>query len=66
MSHPIVISEQDSDRNNGKDWSAFDLEDLALALKDGGNIDGAAYFLCRAGTVEEVRAKARELGLIGD
>ena len=26
---------------------------------------GAAYFLCRAGTVEDVRQKARQLELIG-
>jgi hypothetical protein len=35
-----------------------------LALEDGGTIEGAAFFLCRAGTVEDVRRKARELGLI--
>jgi len=39
-------------------------EDLALALKDGGTIEGAAHFLCRWGTREEVREKAEELGLL--
>jgi hypothetical protein len=42
----------------------MDLEDLALALKDGGTIEGAAFFLCRAGTIEDVRRKAKELGLV--
>jgi hypothetical protein len=41
-----------------------DIEDLTLALKDGGTVEGAAFFLCRAGTIDEVRQKAEELGLI--
>jgi len=64
--HPTLVPNQEPDRNDGKDWSAADLEDLALALRDGGSVEGAAYFLCRAGTIEEVRQKAKELGLIGD
>lgn len=63
--HPTPVPSQEPDRNDGKDWSASDLDDLALALKDGGTIEGATFFLCRAGTVEDVRQKARELGLIG-
>jgi hypothetical protein len=35
-------------------------------LKDGGTIEGAAYFLCRAGTIDDVRHKATELRLIGE
>jgi hypothetical protein len=64
--HPTLVPNQEPDRNDGKDWSATDLEDLALALRDGGSVEGAAYFLCRAGTIEEVRRKAKELGLIGN
>ena len=64
--HPTLVPDQEQDRNNGKEWSAIDLEDLALALKDGGSVEGAAFFLCRAGTVEDVRRKAKELGLLGD
>jgi hypothetical protein len=52
------------DTNDGKPWSTDDLEDLALALKDGGTIEGAADFLCRWGTQDEVRKKAQELGLL--
>ena len=55
---------QEQDRNDGKQWSEADIEDLALALKDGGTVEGAAYFLCRGDTIEEVRHKAKELGLI--
>jgi hypothetical protein len=31
----------------------------------GGTVEGATYFLCRAGTIDDVRQKAKELGLIG-
>jgi len=61
---PTLVPEQEPDRNDGKDWSAMDIEDLALALEDGGTIEGAAFFLCRAGTIEDVRQKAKEIGLI--
>ena len=52
------------DINDGKAWSENDLEDLALALKDGGTIEGAADFLGRWGTQEDVRKRAEELGLL--
>ena len=40
---PTLVPEHDA--NDGKEWSAMDIEDLALALKDGGTVEGAAYFL---------------------
>jgi hypothetical protein len=52
------------DINDGKDWSAMDLDDLKAVIEDGGTVEEAAEFLCRSGTVEEVRRKARELGLV--
>jgi hypothetical protein len=58
--------DEDHDLNDGKPWSEDDLEDLALALKDGGTIEGAAHFLCRAGSIEDVRKKAEELGLVSE
>jgi hypothetical protein len=61
---PTLVPEQCQDIKDGQAWSATDIEDLALALKDGGTIEGAAYFLCRAGTIDDVRQKAKELGLI--
>ena len=56
--------DENHDLNDGKPWSQHDLDDLALALKDGGTIEGAAYFLCRSGSKEEVRKKAEELGVL--
>jgi hypothetical protein len=64
MAEPTLVPDDVHDLHDGKEWSADDVEDLALALRDGGTIEGAAYFLCRAGTLEDVRRKARELGLI--
>jgi len=61
---PTLVPDQEHDTNDSKEWSTTDLEDLTLSLKDGGSIEGAAYFLCRGGTIEEVRLKAKELGLI--
>jgi len=61
---PTLVPEQVPDFKDGQAWSPADIEDLALALKDGGTVEGAAFFLCRAGTVDEVRQKAEELGLI--
>ena len=29
--HPTLVPDQEPDRNDGKEWSAADLEDLALA-----------------------------------
>lgn len=66
MSDPTLVPAQVPDRNDGKEWSETDIADLALALQDGGSVEGAAFFLRRAGSVDEVRRKARELGLIGD
>ena len=42
----------------------MDLDDLRAVIEDGGTIEEAAEFLCRSGTVGEVRDKARELGLV--
>jgi hypothetical protein len=53
MTNPTLVPDQEQDRNDGKEWSVADLDDLALALKDGGTID-------------DVRNKAKALGLIGD
>ena len=55
---------QYEDTNDGKPWTDADLQDLALALKDGGSIDGAADYLGRWETRVEVRKKAEELGLL--
>jgi hypothetical protein len=51
------------DVNDGEAWSEADVRDLTAALQHGSTIEEAAGHLCRAGSVEEVRAKADELGL---
>jgi hypothetical protein len=51
------------DANDGKPWTEIDIEDLAAALRSGDTIEDAAEFLCRSGTIDDVRRKAEELGL---
>ena len=52
------------DTNDGIPWTDGDIDDLRFEFKHGGLIESAARFLCRQGTVEDVRQKAIELGLI--
>jgi hypothetical protein len=52
------------DLNDGKPWSEMDLFDLRNSLAYGDSIEEVAGLLCRAGTVEEVKRKAEELGLL--
>jgi hypothetical protein len=49
------------DTNSGKSWSEMDVLDLQQSIRYGDTIEDAALFLCRS--VEETRAKAKELGL---
>ena len=48
---------------DGAEWTEADLEDLNAALACGSSIQKVATQLCRSGTVDDVRAKAEELGL---
>jgi hypothetical protein len=50
---------------DGHPWTEMDIEDLTAALKSGSTIEDAARHLCRSGTIEDVRRKAEELGLMG-
>jgi hypothetical protein len=59
-----AMSRQIQDLNDGKPWSEMDLFDLRNNLAYGDSIEEVAGFLCRSGTVEEVRRKAEELGAI--
>ena len=52
------------DANDHTKWTDTDIDDLKAHLECGGTIEGAAEHLCRSGTVEDVRKKAEELGLI--
>jgi hypothetical protein len=49
---------------DGYPWTEMDIEELTAALKSGFTIEDAAQRLCRSGTVEDVRRKAEELGLM--
>jgi hypothetical protein len=50
------MSEQPiQDTNDGKPWSEMDLFDLRNSLAYGRSIEEVAGFLCRSGTVEDVR-----------
>jgi hypothetical protein len=44
-------------------WSGTDIEDLKNRVAWGATFEETAEFLCRAGTWEDVAAKAKELGL---
>jgi hypothetical protein len=55
---------QPMDIYDGHPWTEMDIEDLTAALKSGDTIEDAAHHLCRSGTVEDVRRKAEELGLM--
>jgi hypothetical protein len=45
------------------EWTEMDIEDLRAAIEHGRSIEEAAEFLSRAGAVDEVARKAKELGL---
>ena len=54
--------EKPMDVNSGKSWSKMDLEDLRHSIDYGATFAQAASFLCR--DEDEVRQKARQLGLV--
>jgi hypothetical protein len=59
---PQFYYDPQRDTNDGKAWSEMDLTDLQNTLARGGSIEDAAIFLCRAGTQDDVRRKAEEMG----
>jgi hypothetical protein len=54
-SHPDVY--------DGRPWNDRDIADLREAVDSGDTPEEAAGFLCRSGTVDDVKRKAAELGL---
>jgi hypothetical protein len=48
---------------DGAEWTEMDVEDLIAEVEHGRSIEEAAQFLCRSDSVDDVRCKARELGL---
>ena len=51
------------DRHDGDPWSEMDLQDLRDYLGDGHSIEWIARYLCRSGTLDDVKHMADELGL---
>jgi hypothetical protein len=49
--------------NDRKPWSESDILDLQCDARAGDTLEEAAGFLCRAGTIDDARRKAEELGL---
>ena len=52
------------DINDGKPWSEMDLFDLRNSLAHGESIEEVAGFLCRSGTVEEVKPDKGKLRVL--
>jgi hypothetical protein len=50
------------DANSGEPWSEMDISDLTHCIKVGDTFAQTASFLCR--DEDEVRQKAKELGLV--
>jgi hypothetical protein len=48
---------------DGEPWTEMDVRDLTASVLCGDAIEEAAEFLCRSGTIDDVRRKAEELGL---
>ena len=51
------------DLNDFKDWSAMDIADLKNHALFGASLKETASFLCRAGSLDNVAKKAKEVGL---
>ena len=52
------------DANSGEPWSEMDISDLTNELAHGRTMAETASFLCRDEDEDEVRQKAKELGLL--
>jgi hypothetical protein len=48
---------------DGAPWTETHIGDLKALIEDGSSIEEAAEFLCRSGTVDEVKRKCEALGL---
>jgi|SRR5215470_9759136 len=61
--NPVWPMTEKIDIYDGEPWTDMDVDDLIAALRHGDTIEDAARFLCRSGTIDQVRRKAEELGL---
>jgi hypothetical protein len=58
------MSKRPPDINDGNHWSEMDVWDLKNHFRRGLSLKETAAFLCRAGTLDDVADKAKELGSI--
>jgi hypothetical protein len=70
MNDPAIVPlsggfyyDSDHDTNDNKPWSETDIADLKASIAHGSTLAETASFLCRSGTLFDVAAKAKELGL---
>ena len=42
----------------------MDIDDLKAAIEHGTSVEVVTEFLCRSGSVDDVKRKAKELGLV--
>jgi hypothetical protein len=56
-------STESPDIYDGAPWIEMHIEDLKALIEDGSSIEEVAQFLCRSGSVEEIKRKCEELGL---
>ena len=56
-------STESPDIYDGAPWTEMHIADLKALIEDGSSIEEAAQFLCRSGSVEEIKRKCEELGL---
>jgi hypothetical protein len=52
-----------SDIYDGAPWTEMHIKVLKALIDDGSPVEEAAQFLCRSGTVDEIKRKCEELGL---
>jgi hypothetical protein len=50
-----------NDRHDGDPWSEMAIQDMRDYLGSGKSIEWLAVYLCRSGTVDDVKRKADEL-----
>lgn len=52
-----------ADLNDGKLWSDMDVNDLRSAATYGRTLEETAEFLCRSSSLDDVAAKAKDIGV---
>jgi hypothetical protein len=64
MDRQNIAATPPMDIHDGDEWSEMDIFDLKNSLAHGNSLRRVADFLCRSGTLDDVRRKAEALGPI--